>query len=212
MVIASSVAPSRAPAKKTGVMEHAQGDCSLKVLEEMQRYAQICQLKAEERAWLGSIIAQNPFFGPLDRAVEALASCPKSFRLSPDYGVMAGMICAKFILEDRAEDEAMLPMEQKKVTPALLEAFLKLCEPWTCFPPYACYYLLACLDPKVIFAMLVVWPSRWTALRPFFLGVLKGFLIFPPELDEAWTDDMLDVLDTLTASHRRPAHDGPSLF
>ena len=212
MVNANKSASRQTFSAQPGFIGQSAGDLTPETIAEMKSYESYRPLTPEEQSWLARLNAQNPFFGPIDMAVVALASCPESFRLSPDYGVMLGMICAKFILEDRAEDEARLAKEQKRVTPALLNAFLKLCGPWTGFPPYACYFLLASLDVKIIFAMLVVWPRRWAVLRPFFLGVLKGFLIFPSELDPVWTDDMLDVLDGLTAFHRRPAHKGSSLF
>ncbi len=204
-------ATSAAPAK-TGVVQQAEIDITPETLAGMDLFTGPVSPSAPAKAWLERISSRNPLFGPLEMAVEALAACPQSFRLSPDYAVLAGMICARFILEDRAEDELMLPAEQKIVSPALLNAFLRLCSPWTGFPPVACYYLLASLDPKSIFAMLVVWPKRWLVLRPFFLGVVKGFLIFPAELDPAWTEDMLDVLDSLCAYHRRPLHKGTSIF
>ena len=160
-------------------------------------------LKLEERNWIRRAMALGRG-ACVEDGVALLASCPESFRSSPDYGVYAGIYLGR-VLTVVSRGRGGIPGDVMDLLYASIDG-------WTMWPPESMAALIERCGPRLLLALLFAWPRPARSRRPFFVGVYLGMFIEGHEETEDLSDRKLDALVAVLGAHRRPDADGDSLI
>ena len=151
-------------------------------------------LSAAEAQWIDSINAID-ILKDEKVALETILQCPLSFVGSSDFVVLSGILLGRFLAMDD---------QGRKDVRADLKRLYSYIGGWSLFEPEACGFLLAIVDPEVIYACILFWPEKHRRERAFFVSVLLGLFAENARGTEFLRNGGVDMLLDIIEGERRP--------
>ncbi len=151
-------------------------------------------LSAAEAQWIDSINAID-ILKDEKVALETILQCPLSFVGSSDFVVLSGILLGRFLAMDD---------QGRRDVRADLKRLYSYIGGWSLFEPEACGFLLAIVDPEVIYACILFWPEKHRRERAFFVSVLLGLFAENARGTEFLRNGGVDMLLDIIEGERRP--------
>ena len=151
-------------------------------------------LSAAEAQWIASINEMD-ILKDEKVALETVLQCPLSFVGSSDFVVLSGILLGRLLAMDE---------QGRRDVRADLKRLYSYIGGWSFFDPEACGFLLAIVDPEVIYACILFWPEKYRRERAFFVSVLLGLYAEKARGTEFLRNGGVDLLLDLMEGERRP--------